>query len=314
MKSINHTNDQRPKRISTDPHDGSRSWLVGLMTAGLIAAVLASSTSAQASTGQVTPQWRPQVSEKLVKMPNAFLKKTLDKDFRASALALALADVGEEVGFKKQTLADLRQAREQAQGDLKIELDHQFLAEKKAYLDLVVRQQDLKRKHVKTRIEVYERMLQKMGQAHSGRTTSQAKLAERQAAAHARFTQSAETVDVALFEESVAQQSKYAKEYTKNLTAIRSLAAAIDNHAVTRKVQDDAASQESKPDYLRGLISGAEADLALLNQEGEIVGYMAKLVALDAQALAENVQDQVVEIDDMPKDQGLADVVELYIQ
>jgi len=293
---------------------GKARWLAGIMTAGLITATLAMPQSVQAATGGVKPQWRPQVSEKLVKMPNAFLKKTLDKDFRSSALAIALADVNEEVRFKKQTLADLRQARGQAQGELKVELDHQFLAEKKAYLDLVVRQQDLKRKHVKTRIKVYERMLRKMGRAHSGRTKSQAKLAEHQAAAHARFAQSTEKVDFALFEESVAQQSKYAKDYAKNLTAIRSLAAAIENHTVTRKVADDAATQESKPDYLRGLIAGAEADLALLTQESEIVGYMAKLVALDAQALAEDVQDQVVEVDDVPPDQGLADVVELYIQ
>ena len=291
----------------------TRNMQTRVLTAGLFALTLG---MAQPGTVQAEadPHWRPRVSEKLVKLPNAYLKKALDKDFKSSALAGALTDIEQEMKFKKQTLGDLRQAREQAEGELRVELNHQFLAEKKAYLDLVTKRQDLKRRHLKTRIRLYERVLRKMGRDHSGRTKAQAKLAESQARAHARFEQSVEKVDLALFEESVAQQSKYAKEYAKNLTAIRSLAAAIENHAMTQRTLADAAANESKPEYLRGLIAGAEADLALLTQEREIVGYMAKLVALDAQALAEDIQEETVASDEPEEEPALADVVGLYIQ
>ena len=44
-----------------------------------------------------------------------------------------------------------------------------------------------------------------------------------------------------------------------------------------------------KADYLRRLVADAEAELSLVQQETEIVGYMAKLVALDAAAFSEEL-------------------------
>lgn len=279
-------------------------------TALLVAAILAQPLPAVAAA----PDWQPAVSEKLVKLPNAYLKKELDKDFANSPLAGALADATESARLKAATLADLNRARGQATGDLRVELDHQFLAEKKAYLDLVAKQQDLKRRQLTVRAAAYERLLSKLGLANSGQTKDQAKLVEQQVAARARFEKSEDRVDLTLFEESVAPDSKYARDYAKNLSAIKQLAAAIDNHAMTRKAQAEAVQGESKPSYLRRLIADTEADLALLNQESEIVGYMAKLVSLDAQALAEDVQDSHPVVEDAPKDTGLASVVNLYIQ
>ena len=83
---------------------------------------------------------------------------------------------------------------------------------------------------------------------------------------------------------------------------------------MTRKAQAEAVAGESKADYLRHQIADTDTDLALVNQESQIVGYMAKLVALDAQALAEEVQDNNPVVEDAPKDDGLASVVNLYMQ
>ena len=43
----------------------------------------------------------------------------------------------------------------------------------------------------------------------------------------------------------------------------------------------------TKKEYLRHLISETEAELQVLERENAILGYMAKLVALDAMALSE---------------------------
>ena len=47
-----------------------------------------------------------------------------------------------------------------------------------------------------------------------------------------------------------------------------------------------------KADYVRGLLSRSEAELAILDQEEDILGFMAKLVALDAMALAEGIESE----------------------
>ncbi|MEQ9327681.1 MAG: hypothetical protein RJQ21_10350, partial [Rhodospirillales bacterium] len=47
----------------------------------------------------------------------------------------------------------------------------------------------------------------------------------------------------------------------------------------------------TREDYLRQLIGDLEAESALVAQEEQILGFMAKLVALDAMALAEGMSE-----------------------
>lgn len=290
--------------------------MFALLTGAAIALPLATAplSGAQAQSSAQPPAWRPQVTEKLVKLPNDYVKRALDKDFAGSPLSGALSDVKSEIGLKLQTLADLQGASEQADGELKTELEHQFLAEKKAYLDLVGEQQLLKQRHLQTRVRVYERMLKRTGRANSGQTPAQAKLVEKQVAAKARFEKTQASIDVTLFEQSVAQESKYAKEYSKNLSAIKQLVAAIENHPVTQQTVADQAGQIDRPEFLRQLIADTEADLALVKQEQEIVGFMAKLVSLDAQALAERVSVDVIDIDGEAPEEGLTAAIDFFVQ
>jgi hypothetical protein len=68
----------------------------------------------------------------------------------------------------------------------------------------------------------------------------------------------------------------------------------------------------AKEDYVRQLATNAEAEMALLDQEGTILGYMAKLVALDAMALAENLGNLDPYEEDIV-DKGINDDIELFI-
>ena len=94
----------------------------------------------------------------------------------------------------------------------------------------------------------------------------------------------AEQVDETLFEMALEPQSNYAEEYDSNLQKIKQLQVAIRQHAIHRN-QFDADEQLTRESYIRELLADAEADLALLNQEDEMLGYMSRLVAMDAQAL-----------------------------
>ena len=73
--------------------------------------------------------WNPVVSERLIKLPANYLKKAVDHDFAKSALASAISDNRELTRLKTMTLQDLQSAIEAAEGELRVELWHQFLAE-----------------------------------------------------------------------------------------------------------------------------------------------------------------------------------------
>ena len=53
--------------------------------------------------------------------------------------------------------------------------------------------------------------------------------------------------------------------------------------------QFGSAGANSTADHLNELILSAEADLAIIDMESEILGYMARLLTLDAMALADEV-------------------------
>ena len=77
-----------------------------LMAVLLVSAAVAGHASANAAA----PGWNPTVTERLVKLPQNILKKTLDRDFQRSPLADAIADVEQNIQLKLQTLDDLRSA------------------------------------------------------------------------------------------------------------------------------------------------------------------------------------------------------------
>jgi len=281
---------------------------------GFAAVLLATATvmPVYAATGAEQPTWRPAVSEKFVKLPNTYLKKALDRDFSDSPLAEAIRTMDSEIKLKMQTLADLQSATDQAEGDVLTELRHQFLAQKQEYLDLMKSRQNLRTKHYKTRIKVYQRLLKKMSREHSSQSSAKAKLVERQTEARTRFEQSAETIDMKMFASTIAPESRYSQEYAKNLSAANKLLQDISSHPMNEQKAGTGPSV-SKPDYVRELLASTEAELSLINQEGEIVGYMAKLVALDARALAEQIAENDADLLEPDKPVGVSSAVALFI-
>ena len=260
-----------------------RYLIIGL----LVSTALLSTVSTTKAAGNPA-NWNPAVTERLVKLPQSHLKKSLDRDFARSALADALSNTEEEIKLKVDTLGDLRKAAEQAEGELRIELRHQLLAEKSAYLNLVKQRQDLRRRHFEKRKKVYSRILKKVLRKQGGNTVERQELVRQQQQAQVRFQRSAETVDMKVFATFDAPDSQYAKEYARNLSAASALMQAINAHPMHQQIEPEA--PKDKATYLRRLVSEADSQIALVSQEEEIVGYMAKLVALDAAALVDQLQ------------------------
>jgi len=246
--------------------------------------------SSRAFANEGSPAWHPQSSERLVKLPARYLNKSLDQGFSESSLGLALSKTEVNVGLKVGTLKDLQKAVAQSDGKMRMELRHQLLAEKRAYLDLMSRRNDIRREHVQTKLRVVEDTLGKLVKSNSPDTPAMHDLITRQAAARERFSSSLAQVDMKVFQSASVPESKYAVQYAKNRTVIEKLLARISNHKMAASSTGDSATM-TKEEYLRQVVADTQTKLSLIDQEDTILGYMAKLVALDAMDLSEEAMN-----------------------
>ncbi len=275
--------------------------------------ILAMAAPGQAmAEGAGVPTWQPVASEKLIKLPANYLKKSLDHDFAQSALSAAIQDTDGEIGLKGQTLEDLRAAIDQADGELAVELRHQFLGQKREYITLMKRKADLRQRHIQTKQRTLERLLKKLGREKGAMTPARVQLVSRQQQARERFRGSLEKVDLSILAASSVPDSKYAQEYATNMGAVEALVAAIGNHPMNIQPQL-AGGPASKGDFIRQMLADAQAGMAILEQEQNILGYMAKLVALDALALSEQVMDGELIDSDIPATASAASAVKFFV-
>ena len=146
-------------------------------------------------------------------------------------------------------------------------------------------------------------------------TPQRAALIEKQEVAHNRFRSSIAQVDAQLFRSPLMKESKYSREYAKNLAAIEHLVQAVNAHPANVKPNVDGVDV-SREDFLRQLINDNEATIAVLNQERSILGYMAKLIALDATVLSEAVnEDEVVSVvEEHASYAGVSGAVKFFIK
>ena len=285
------------------------------LLAGVVAlAVLTTAVPAAANTDVGAANWNPVSSERLIKLPGAYLKRAIENDFAGSGLAASIRDTQSLISLKTQTLADLQNAIDQADGELKVELQHQFLAEKRDYLELVGQHQDLRHKQMTTKQRLFERLLGKLDREQRAMTPERQALVEKQVDARRRMEGSISQVDLKIFNTPMTSQSKYAQEYAKNVVAIERLVQAIQAHPMNAGSHIDG-RPVTKKEYLRQLVAETEAELQVIDQEETILGYMAKLVALDAMALSDLLAEtaSVSEFGEDFDDSGLDAAVDYFI-
>ena len=275
----------------------------------LMAGAAAGSADAKSAAG-----WSPKASEQLIKLPGDYLKKAVDNDFARSRLAAELTRLDKNIALKQQTLADLQEAVERADGDLRLELQHQFLAEKRNYIELMKEHQDLRSRRARTKMRLYEGLLAKINRSKRATTPQQAALISNQTAARERFEASAAQIDTRLLASSATSESRYAREYAKNLAAIESLVQAVKSHPMNQAPQI-AGVPVSREEYLRQLVAENQAEIAVVGQERTILGYMAKLVSLDALALSEGIdaapETELAEAGD--RETGVTGAVDFFV-
>ena len=281
----------------------------GLLAGAALAAALVLAPPAPAAE---SPGWRPQSSERLIRLPASSLEKRIDLDFSESSLAAAIRQTETEIAYKTQTLSDLQSAIGLAERELRVELRHQFLAEKRAYVELMARKIDLELEHLGTRERLYEDMLGRLTRNGAATSPARLELIRQQEGARTRFESALAQVDMAVFGTAAAPQSRYAQDYTQNMAAIEQLIGRVQSHSMTPGI-DTGMGEVTQQDYVRQLLTETQARIAIVDQENSIIGYMAKLVALDAQALAEEGMDAELLDSDIPGGTSPAGSVQFFM-
>ena len=242
---------------------------------------------ALASTGQ---GWQPQISEKILVLPQKHLERAVQRDFAASPLASDMLDIDRQIASEVTNIQSLSESQHLYEGDAAMEVKHQVLAGKRAYIGLMGDQIALKRKKLETQLRLY-RHLARTARRNASNLENQREVAAAIDTAQQRAEKVESTLREDLFYSTNLPESKFGEDYAANRQAIESLRAAIANHPLNR-AGDGVDAPRSKIEELQRLEMNVEAQLAILDMEDEVLGHMAKLLSLDAMAFAEEVAER----------------------
>jgi hypothetical protein len=286
-----------------------RKPLVVLLTFGVWG--LAFPVAGQSSDTDST--WRPAATERLVRLPAGYMERAIEQDYRASGLAQAIERTGAQLRERTAGLSELQAMARTAEGPERDELRHRVLVEKRAYVDTMARRLELERERVETRVAVFERLLDDLERSAAPVSPQDIALEANRTAALERFEDSRARIDIALLKGGAVERSKYAIEYGKHADALQALSDAIDRHPMNAAPVLDGQPLDRKT-HARRLLVAAETERALLEQRELVVSYMARLVALDAMALADEMAERESVERGRPEERDLTLAVDAFVK
>ena len=256
------------------------------MMATLTSIALTLSSQALASS---PPGWQPQISEKILVLPQKQLERAIQRDFAASPLANDMMNVDQQIASEVTNIHSLSENQHLYEGEAAIEVKHQVLAAKRAYIGLMGEQIGMKRKKLETKLRLYQH-LTRTARRNDGNLAERRGITAAIDAAQQRAGAVESELREELFYSTNLPESKCSGDYAANRQAIESLRSAIANHPLNKK-DGGIDAPRNKIEELQQLAMGVEAQLAILDMEDEVLGHMAKLLSLDAMAFAEEVAE-----------------------
>jgi len=229
--------------------------------------------------------WKPVASDKLIKLPANIIEKRIQKDFQASAMAMRMLALDADMQEKVTVIKTILQAMPELEGEEKQSQRFELLQYKSEYLDSLQESHNLHQSALEKKQDLYSNVLNKM-RLQSGKISNNEsyQIQQAQSAARQRMEKVIGQVDQSLMHLGLEEPSPYTDEYSKNLNQIEKLKMAINRHQTNKSPQKNGVDISSE-EYLRQLLMSVSTEQSLLDQEALMLSYMAKLVALDAQAL-----------------------------
>jgi methylphosphotriester-DNA--protein-cysteine methyltransferase len=273
--------------------------IIGLMAMATLSASVTCATAFAATSLAMTSsattssqQWQPVSAESLMELPANLIEKRIQQDFNMSPMASELLGLEQAIGEQSSQIKAVQELVSDAPANEMIDEKVSLVQLKSNFLDDMQLGHKLRQDALNQKIDVYQDVLEKMYQA-SNRQQNEAKfvLKQQQEAARQRMEKVMAQVDETISAQGYTSQSPYADEFAKNLAKIEQLKEAISNHQASMAAKVDGI-EVSTEEYIRQLLIQASSEQSLLDQEGLMLSYMSKLVALDAQSLEYAISDQ----------------------
>lgn len=240
---------------------------------------------AQYSMASDERNWQPVASDKLIKLPANIIEKRIQQDFEASPMAMHIVGLEQQMQDKLSQLKSLGELMTESEGEELINQRFELVQQKSEYLDLMQEAQTLRQTALAKKQALYQSVLSKLRNKNGRISQGEVyQLKQRQAEARERMQKVLSQVDSSLMHAGLDKRSPYADEFALNLAKVEDLKNAISKHKANASPTLGDVEVTSE-EYVRQLLMQASTEQSLLDQEALMFSYMAKLVALDAQAL-----------------------------
>ena len=234
--------------------------------------------------------WTPTISEKILILPPKHLETAIEQDFDRSPLASELGSIEQTINSQISFLSQLQSDLALYEGQQQLEARHQLISGKRDYIQLMGEQIQLKKKRLEVKLGIYDRLLRKSKQS-SFENSQSAQFDELHSAVADRAAEVDSSLRDDLFTSTMMPETKFAQAYAENQSAISQLVEAIESHPSNRIGQSLDGEPVSREEELRLSMQDIESELAILSMEEDVLGHMAKLVSLDAQAFADDLNE-----------------------
>jgi hypothetical protein len=200
-------------------------------------------------------------------------------------MALHIIELEQHMQDKLSQLKSLRELMADSEGEDLINQRFELVQQQSEYLDLMQEAQGLRQNALAKKQGLYQAVLGKLRNKNGRISQGDVYLLQqKQAEARQRMQKVLAQVDNGLMHSGLDQRSPYADEFALNLAKVEDLKNAISKHKANASPTLGDVEVTSE-EYVRQLLMQASTEQSLLDQEGLMFSYMAKLVALDAQSL-----------------------------
>ena len=231
-------------------------------------------------------EWKPQIVEKMYLLPPKHLNKVLNNDFNKSILALNLQTADNKIKDRIEKISELNSMLKGASRNEKLEIKHQIIINKRDYIKDMSNLLTMKRQKLDTKKSFFQKIQKNIRNTSLNRKTNSEFLNNKNNA-----LKRSESIDFKIFDSaahSMSKTSKYFKQYQINKDAVKKLKLAIQKHPMSNKniLSKD---PKNKMEAVKNYVHNIDTEISVLEMKEEMINYMAKIVALDAMSLAEEV-------------------------
>ena len=231
-------------------------------------------------------EWKPQIVEKMYLLPPKHLNKVLNNDFNKSILALNLQTTDNKIKDRIEKISELNSMLKGASKNETLEIKHQIIINKRDYIKDMSNLLTMKRQKLDTKKNFFQKIQKNIRNTSLNRKTNSEFLNNKNNA-----LKRAESIDFKILDSaahSMSKTSKYFKQYQINKDAVKKLKLAIQKHPMSNKniLSKD---PKNKIEAVKNYVHNIDTEISVLEMKEEMINYMAKIVALDAMSLAEEV-------------------------